>query len=91
MAFFQNAQGQLLPKKRTLICWITAHREYMLLRKILPLTRLILLSACLLATTEESVIEIATASGFDNVPYFNRTFKKHIGMTPLEYRSNANK
>lgn len=47
--------------------------------------------ACLLlATTEESVIEIATASGFDNVSYFNRTFKKYIGMTPLEYRSNAN-
>ena len=48
--------------------------------------------ACLrLATTEENIIEIASESGFDNVPYFNRTFKKHLGMTPKEYRNNANK
>lgn len=47
--------------------------------------------ACLLlATTEDSIIEIASASGFENVPYFNRTFKKHIGMTPGEYRNSAN-
>lgn len=47
--------------------------------------------ACLLlATTEDSIIEIAAASGFDNVPYFNRTFKKHMGMTPGEYRNSAN-
>lgn len=48
--------------------------------------------ACLLlATTEDSVIEIAAASGFDNVPYFNRTFKNQLGMTPCEYRGNVNK
>lgn len=48
--------------------------------------------ACLLlSTTDQSIIEIASDSGFENVPYFNRTFKKHIGMTPGEYRSNANK
>lgn len=47
--------------------------------------------ACLLlATTDESIIEIASDSGFENVPYFNRTFKKHLGMTPGEYRNNAN-
>ena len=47
--------------------------------------------ACLLlTTTDESIIEIASDSGFENVPYFNRTFKKHLGMTPGEYRNNAN-
>ena len=47
--------------------------------------------ACLLlATTEKSIIEIASDSGFENVPYFNRTFKKHMGMTPGEYRNSAN-
>lgn len=49
-------------------------------------------NACLLlATTEDSIIEIASASGFENVPYFNRTFKKYMGMTPGEYRNCANK
>lgn len=47
--------------------------------------------ACLLlTTTDESITEIALDSGFDNVPYFNRTFKKHLGLTPGEYRNNAN-
>ena len=44
-------------------------------------------NACLLlATTDNSIIEVAAASGFENVPYFNRT----LGMTPGEYRSSAN-
>ncbi|MGF7049620.1 AraC-like DNA-binding protein [Paenibacillus sp. DS2015] len=43
--------------------------------------------ACLkLTTSEESIISIAVDSGFNNVSYFNRTFRKHFGMTPQEYR-----
>ena len=49
-------------------------------------------SACLrLTTTEDSIIKIASDSGFDNVSYFNRTFKKHLGMTPGEYRRGHSK
>lgn len=56
------------------------------------ITRRRLKHACLLlATTEDSIIEIASASGYENVPYFNRTFKRHLGMTPGEYRNNAQK
>ena len=48
--------------------------------------------ACmLLSTTDNSIIEFALDSGFENVPYFNRTFKKHIGIMPGEYRSNLKK
>ena len=54
--------------------------------------RLRLKQACfLLATTESNITEIASASGFDGISYFNRTFRKHIGMTPKQYRNNANK
>ncbi|MBD5478285.1 MAG: AraC family transcriptional regulator [Lachnospiraceae bacterium] len=27
-------------------------------------------------------------SGFPNVSYFNRTFKKYLGVTPLAYRNS---
>lgn len=48
--------------------------------------------ACLrLTTSEDSIIKVAADSGFDNVPYFNRTFKKHFGMNPTEYRRGAAK
>lgn len=33
-----------------------------------------------------NVTEIAQASGFENVSYFIRIFRRHAGMTPAEYR-----
>lgn len=46
--------------------------------------------ACLLLTTSgDKISEIAVKSGFDNISYFNRAFKKKFGITPQEYRSNA--
>ena len=44
----------------------------------------------LLETTNLSVIEISAKVGFNNVTYFNRLFKKTIGMSPSEYRNNLN-
>ena len=41
----------------------------------------------LLIKTDDSVIEISLKSGFNNVTYFNRIFKKYIGCTPSEFRS----
>ncbi|MCW3790244.1 AraC family transcriptional regulator [Paenibacillus sp. LS1] len=47
--------------------------------------------ACLkLTTSEDSIISIAMESGFNNVSYFNRTFRKHFGMTPQQYRRQMN-
>lgn len=39
-----------------------------------------------LITSEDSIIQVASDSGFPNVSYFNRTFKKYLGVTPNEYR-----
>ena len=40
----------------------------------------------LLKTTVLSVTEISTKSGFNNVTYFNRSFKRQFGISPTEYR-----
>ncbi|HCN70702.1 MAG TPA: hypothetical protein DIS96_02895 [Pusillimonas sp.] len=43
--------------------------------------------ACqLLANTNSSVDSISQISGFSDVPYFCRQFKKKTGLTPLEFR-----
>ena len=34
-----------------------------------------------------SVSEVCFKSGFNDVPYFNRTFKKMFGISPTEYRN----
>lgn len=43
-------------------------------------------AARLLAVTARDVLEIAIDSGFSNISYFNRLFKKKFHMTPMEYR-----
>jgi AraC family L-rhamnose operon transcriptional activator RhaR len=40
----------------------------------------------LLRQTERSVVEIALSSGFNDLPHFNRIFRREVGMTPREYR-----
>lgn len=46
-------------------------------------------SACqMLLKTKINISEICVASGFNDIPYFNRTFKKIKNMTPTEYRKN---
>lgn len=43
-------------------------------------------SCYLLKTTDESVTDIGMMSGFNSVSYYNRIFKKIIGITPGQYR-----
>lgn len=54
------------------------------------LTRLRLDNAChLLTGTSLSVREIATATGFSDVAYFHKTFKKFHDLTPAEFRDKS--
>lgn len=39
-----------------------------------------------LRTTEETVLEVAGKTGFNNLSNFNRLFKKKYGITPSEFR-----
>ena len=43
-------------------------------------------AASLLTGTDSNILDIAQETGFDNLSYFNRTFKKIYNMTPKEYR-----
>lgn len=43
----------------------------------------------LLKNTNMRVVDICFESGFNNVNHFNRTFKAHTGISPIQYR-NAN-
>ena len=53
------------------------------------ITELRLHKACvLLEKTDHTVVSIANDTGYVDCGYFNRLFKKHFGVTPLEYRKN---
>ena len=40
----------------------------------------------LLRSSDNSILEIAVQSGFDNLSYFNRIFKRKYGISPGKYR-----
>ena len=40
----------------------------------------------LLLSSSSSILDIAQETGFDNLSYFNRSFKNAFGMTPREFR-----
>lgn len=53
------------------------------------ITRLLLERARFsLITTDQPVKQIADSLGYEDFSYFNRLFKKHIGLTPQQYRIN---
>lgn len=43
-------------------------------------------AARLMKESEETILAVASACGFDNLSYFNRSFKKKYGLTPGKYR-----
>lgn len=40
----------------------------------------------LISTTRTPIQKIATETGYNNIPYFTKLFKRYTGMTPKEYR-----
>ena len=41
----------------------------------------------LLLTTNLSVSEVAGLSGYENISYFSTVFRKHTGMSPIDWRN----
>jgi len=54
------------------------------------INRRILKAQLMLASESNQVQEIAEAVGYDDKSYFIRLFRKHTGMTPLQYRRSFN-
>ncbi|WP_230156136.1 AraC family transcriptional regulator [Peribacillus sp. Bi96] len=48
----------------------------------------IIMAKELLLHTDENISVIAERSGFQSMPHFHHTFKKHLGSTPGDYRKN---
>lgn len=44
----------------------------------------------LLSENELKVYEVAKQSGYKNVDYFHKKFKKYVGISPIEYRKQTN-
>ncbi len=42
-----------------------------------------------LKSTEHSIQEISDSLNFANMSFFGKYFKRHVGMSPLEYRNNG--
>ncbi len=47
-------------------------------------------ASMLLSHTQKRISEVAFESGFEDIPYFNRTFKKWKGMSPMLFRKTSN-
>ena len=47
------------------------------------------IAARLLNTRDDSILEIASMTGFDNLSYFNRLFKRKFHDTPGHYRASS--
>ena len=45
----------------------------------------------LLIQNSKNISEVSEAAGYENLTYFERVFKKHTGMSPLEYRRQYGK
>lgn len=44
------------------------------------------IAARLMKESDETILAVASACGFENLSYFNRSFKKKYGLTPGKYR-----
>ncbi len=42
-----------------------------------------------LRSTNDTILKISEANGFDNLSNFNRLFKKKFGMTPGQFRRQS--
>lgn len=57
--------------------------QYIIRRKMMK-------AQLMLASSANTIKDIALFLGYDDFSYFSRLFKKHVGKTPLQYRNSFN-
>lgn len=71
-------------------CWFI--RSFRQIVKVTPMQYILSLrmanAQSLLESTEYNITEIAEAVGYENPLYFSRLFRKHVGVSPSEYRKS---
>ena len=46
-------------------------------------------AAARMLASDDSIVDVALAAGFNSHEVFTRAFRRHFGRTPAEYRANA--
>lgn len=88
-----NIQEKLSLKKLAEFCGLSPNYLHMLFTKTMSITineyitilRLERAKGCLV-TTDSSVSDIALECGFENIPYFSYVFKRHVNVSPSQFR-----
>ena len=89
----ENASGSVNCATLADLCFLSTSRFYDLFHAEFGMTpleyrdRLLLRRAVTLLSADDlSISEAAFAVGFENAAYFSRFFKKHMGISPTEYK-----
>ena len=73
---------------KTYMCTVFKQETNLTIWNYIVLERMTLAREKLLNTTDK-VYEIANFVGYEDVNYFSTLFRKHFGMSPLDYRKRA--
>lgn len=82
-AFYANQLGLSLPHFCSTIKKATGNTPLEVIASVILME-----AKARLKFTEDPVKNIALALGFGNLSFFNKFFKKHVGVTPHEYRDS---
>lgn len=83
VSFYAKKMGMTLPHLCSTIKKVTGATPMRIITNII-----IMDAKAQLKSTDSSVKQIAYSLNFNNLSFFNKYFRQHVGMTPQEYRNS---